>query len=445
MGTMMIHQFWRLSEPGPGNLGLAFTDDSLLLGQTPLIERRDGRFVVREPNEIDRLLKRAYRGEPAVDRLMPGLATVASALNANDPCLARIAAVHLKIPDLPSSAARDALEEEDSLIKYARDEGGGTDWNPALHPRAGTPPNPGWFAPTDGETDDTSRVRIAENKDDSRRNDAAPTADDKWVKIPPGRYIDELADFVQWIANAKPEDAKTIRAEIKRYYYDVGDANSGDALNAALSGVLQPGTTKEDRQATLNLIAHYARYDPAETGHLRDLLSGTTLLLLPWLASRAFSKPRDGTVDSSAGAAAARTELSQAEADAAAWKRGWAERGRYFEDRLGRELHPNFPIIDKIPNGVATSIKSLDLRAATYQDEARLTYRLRKYVSDLSEFDGARWANDVVLPSEIRGRALSLAIPNGSMTAAQREAIEAVRAWARMKNHNPVEFSIIEF
>jgi hypothetical protein len=441
---MMIHQFWRLSEPGPDNLGLTCTDDSLLLGQTPLIERRDGRFVVREPNEIDRLLKRAYRGESAVDRLMPGLATVASALNANDPCLARIAAVHLKIPDLPSSAARDALEAEDSLIKYARDEGG--NWNPALHPRAGTPPNPGWFAPTDGgEHGDPSTVRIAQNQNDAQRSDAVPKADDEHVKIPPGKHIDELADFVQWIANAKPEDAKRIRAEIKKYYYDVGDANGGDALNAALSSVLQPGVTKEDRQATLNLIAHYAGYDPAETGHLRDLLSGTTLLLLPFLAGRALPNPRVGAVDSSAGAAAARAELSQAGADAAAWKRGWAERGRYFEDRLGRELHPNFPVIDKIPNGIATSIKSLDLRAATYQDEARLTYRLRKYVSDVSEFDGARWANDVVLPSEIRGRALSLAIPKGSMTAAQREAIEAVRAWARMKNHNPVEFNIVEF
>jgi hypothetical protein len=34
------------------------------------------------------------------ERLMGGLATVASALNANDRCLARIAAVHLKIPDI---------------------------------------------------------------------------------------------------------------------------------------------------------------------------------------------------------------------------------------------------------------------------------------------------------------------------------------------------------
>ena len=144
----MTYQFWRLSEAGPDNLGLACTNDGLLLGRTPLIERRDGRSVVRERDEIERLLKRAYPGEPAVDRLMPRLATVASALNANDQCLARIAAVHLKIPDLPNQAARNALEAEDSLIKYARDQGGSTDWNPALHPRAGTPPNPGWFAPT---------------------------------------------------------------------------------------------------------------------------------------------------------------------------------------------------------------------------------------------------------------------------------------------------------
>jgi hypothetical protein len=120
----MTYQFWRLSEAGPDNLGLACTDDGLLLGRTPLIERRDGRSVVRERDEIERLLKRAYAGEPAVDRLMPRLATVASALNANDQCLARIAAVHLKIPDLPNQAARDALEAEDSLIKYARDQGG---------------------------------------------------------------------------------------------------------------------------------------------------------------------------------------------------------------------------------------------------------------------------------------------------------------------------------
>jgi len=43
-----------LGEAGPDNLGLACTDDGLLLGRTPLIERRDGRFVVRERDDIER-------------------------------------------------------------------------------------------------------------------------------------------------------------------------------------------------------------------------------------------------------------------------------------------------------------------------------------------------------------------------------------------------------
>ncbi len=115
---------------------------------------------MRERGEIARLLGRAYRvdlspGNQALDRLIHGLGTVAAALNANDPAMARIAAVHLRIPDLPDRAARDAMETEDRLIKSI-------DWNPALHPRAGTPPNPGWFAPTDGAGGESSDARTVE-------------------------------------------------------------------------------------------------------------------------------------------------------------------------------------------------------------------------------------------------------------------------------------------
>ena len=124
----MTYRMWRLSEAGPGNLGLACTDDGLLFGRTPLIERRNGRFAVRERYEIERLLQHGHRYIGEADRLMPGLAVVARALNADDPCLARIAAVQLKLPDLPNEAARAAMEAEDSLIKYARDEGDSTDW-----------------------------------------------------------------------------------------------------------------------------------------------------------------------------------------------------------------------------------------------------------------------------------------------------------------------------
>jgi hypothetical protein len=117
----MIHRIWRLSETSDhNNLGLTCTDQGLLLGRTPLIERRDGRFVVRERDAIERLLSHAYRTNYSAGRIMPGLATVAAAFNANDQGLARIAAVHLQIPDLPDQAARDAVEAADVLIKYAR-------------------------------------------------------------------------------------------------------------------------------------------------------------------------------------------------------------------------------------------------------------------------------------------------------------------------------------
>ena len=145
----MIYQVWQLSEPGEDNLGLAMTPDGLVLGHTPLLERRDTSFVVREQHEIQRLLSRAYRRGVAVDRLMAGLATVASALNANDPCLALIAAVHLRIPDLPDKSARDAMASEDILIKAA-DRKSAQQWRQIRKASPDDPKHPGWPAGTPG-------------------------------------------------------------------------------------------------------------------------------------------------------------------------------------------------------------------------------------------------------------------------------------------------------
>jgi len=144
----MIHRVWRLSEnSGDDNLGLTCTEQGLMLGRTALIERCDGCFVVRERSEIEQLLSRAYRTKLNVNQLMPGLATVATALNANDQGLARIAAVHLRIPDLPDLAARDAMEVEDVLIKYLnqlelKDE--------IRKASPDDPKHPGWPAGTEG-------------------------------------------------------------------------------------------------------------------------------------------------------------------------------------------------------------------------------------------------------------------------------------------------------
>ncbi len=442
-----MHKMWRLNEAGLQNIGLACTDDGLLLGQTPLIERHDGRFAVRPRDEVERRLKCAYDGEPPIDWLMSGLARVASALNSNDQCGARIAAVHMQFPNFASTAVRDALVAEDSLIKYARDEPVGANWNPALHPRTGTPPNPGWFATTDHVSHDAPNMRVAESDDSARRSDRLPRAADDWVHLPPAKRIDELGDFLGWLANAKPEDEQTIRAEINRYW--VGDVHALSTLHSMLSEVLKPGTTREDRQQILELIGHYSRYDPTEASNFYDQLFDLFALLGAGLRSGpranvpSAGKPAPADKSPLEGSASAAVQ-SLAEAAAAAWKLGWADRGWYFDVRLGRTLHKNFPVIDKIPNGIATSIKSIDLRTASYQNVTTLTKRLSEYAGEVSEFAGDQLGEDIVRLSEIKGRALSLAVPKGSMTETQKAVIEEVRRWARTLK-NPVDIIINEF
>jgi hypothetical protein len=352
-----------LSEAGADNLGLACSDEGLFLGRTPLIERRSGRFVVRALGDIQRLFGRAYRTEVDARLLMGGLATVVAALNANDLLLARIAAVHLRIPDLPDRAARERMEAEDRLIKHGRNvvavKYGDANWNPAVHPRAGTAPNPGWFAPTEGtSSDDSSHTNVAENETPTQRSDASPEPPDDRVKLPPSDDdIDELHDLVEWIANAKPEDEAAIRAEIKKHFYDVGDIAGGNALNRALSDSLEAGNNKKARQEILDSIADFAKNDPAIIGFLREIVPGLLAI------------PRAGIRTAEEGAAA------QAEAEAAAaggaaanpWKMGWAARGKFFDKVYGKgTLNPLSRTIDDFEMGLLSVVnQSISMRPLT--------------------------------------------------------------------------------
>jgi hypothetical protein len=62
------------------------------------------------------------------------------------------------------------------------------------------------------------------------------------------------------------------------------------------------------------------------------------------------------------------------------WKLPWATRGFTIEEQLGANLPQKFPVIDKFTGGVATSIKSVDLTAASYQNVGTLTNRLNSFV-----------------------------------------------------------------
>jgi hypothetical protein len=91
---------------------------------------------------------------------------------------------------------------------------------------------------------------------------------------------------------------------------------------------------------------------------------------------------------------------------------------------FGANLPPNFEVIDRFVAGIATSIKSLDLTAATYQDPARLLSRINRYVDQLANFKGARQGVYEVRESQITGRKLQLVVPGNVTTPAQRAALQ---------------------
>jgi hypothetical protein len=161
-------EVWSLSSGGGDSLGRSCTAYGLFLGRTRLIERRAGHYAVRPRADLERLFGRAYRGAGDLDRLMPGLAVIKSALDEKNLCLAQIAAVQLRVPALPDRFARAGLEAEDRLIKTEQGHDilarGG--WDPAAHPRAGAPPNRGWFAPTGGSS--AAGTQIVQGEEDER-------------------------------------------------------------------------------------------------------------------------------------------------------------------------------------------------------------------------------------------------------------------------------------
>jgi hypothetical protein len=120
-------------------------------------------------------------------------------------------------------------------------------------------------------------------------------------------------------------------------------------------------------------------------------------------------------------------------------------RGKTINELFGDPTFPsNYPVIDKIPNGVATSVKSIDLNAATYQNEASLAYRLNKFVGDVREFDGADWGTKNIRDTDIDSRAVQVIVPSGSIAKDQQLVFEMVRSAAMRDKRRPVDIIVTE-
>ena len=112
------------------------------------------------------------------------------------------------------------------------------------------------------------------------------------------------------------------------------------------------------------------------------------------------------------------------------WTLPPTKRGLEIEKMLGGNLPKNFPVIDRFENGIATSIKSVDLAAESYQDIKRLERLLVNHINSVREFKGRNFAKTNITSAMIKGRSLEVAIPRGVATEAQREVIKKMETFA---------------
>jgi hypothetical protein len=123
-------------------------------GDVPLLKRADvggasNTWTVRPVAELNDELTARYRLPIDASSKLGALALIAKALSRGDLAMAAIATVQMQFPDPPSLA--QGVESADETMRRAlelhRSRLLKANWDPAKHPRAGAPPNPGWFAP----------------------------------------------------------------------------------------------------------------------------------------------------------------------------------------------------------------------------------------------------------------------------------------------------------
>jgi hypothetical protein len=143
--------------------GVSCDVDGVYVGDVALLKQSKvggtvAHWHVRPITELDDELAAIYRLPIDTARKANALALIASAFNRGDLALAAIATVQLQFPDLPPLTKR--IETDEDIARRAAElarSGLLKFWDPAKHPRAGAPPNPGWFAPV-GEGQEAATV-----------------------------------------------------------------------------------------------------------------------------------------------------------------------------------------------------------------------------------------------------------------------------------------------
>ena len=115
------------------------------------------------------------------------------------------------------------------------------------------------------------------------------------------------------------------------------------------------------------------------------------------------------------------------------WPLGPGPRGYEIEWWHGGDLPPGFPTIDRFTDdGVAISMKSIDLTNPTYQTASGIRSVLRGYIKKLAAFKGGSRGDVSIDEADITGRLLYVVVPREAlMNPEQRAALAEMAEYAR--------------
>jgi filamentous hemagglutinin len=125
------------------------------------------------------------------------------------------------------------------------------------------------------------------------------------------------------------------------------------------------------------------------------------------------------------------------------WTLGWVDRGRQIEESLGSNLPPNYPTFDRYVNGIATSIKSVDLGAMSYQNSQVLHATLTRYVTAAQNGVLQNWGTARLAGLPITDRVVQIAVPYMPAAGSAQANVLAAVAQAAGNRALPVQVQYV--
>ena len=132
------------------------------------------------------------------------------------------------------------------------------------------------------------------------------------------------------------------------------------------------------------------------------------------------------------------TNVAEIDLPEGIWEQGPIDRGNVIDETLhgGNNLGHNYPVIDRYnpDTGVATSVKSRNLNAKTYQNSTKLYNQVKLDIDKLKSFEMIDWAGTNYAGFPIEGRNLDMVVPNITLSETQINAINKAIEYANINN-----------